>query len=36
MPVLNVDAYVAIVDAALKGYLKWRSAQGDSEQEAVI
>ncbi|KAF2177392.1 ARM repeat-containing protein [Zopfia rhizophila CBS 207.26] len=32
-PVLRVDAQVTVIDAALKGYLKWLSAQGSDPQE---
>jgi exportin-5 len=31
--VLHVDAQVTIIDAALKGYLKWLSAHGEEPQE---
>ncbi|KAF2259938.1 ARM repeat-containing protein [Lojkania enalia] len=32
-PVLRVDAQVTVIDAALKGYLKWLSTHGDNPQE---
>lgn len=32
-PVLKVDAQVTIIDAALKGYLKWLSTHGNEPQE---
>ena len=32
-PVLQVDAQVTVIDAALKGYLKWLSIQGSDPQE---
>lgn len=32
-PVLKVDAQVTIIDAALKGYLKWLSTHGNDPQE---
>ncbi|CAI6339041.1 unnamed protein product [Periconia digitata] len=32
-PVLHVDAQVTIIDAALKGYLKWLSGHGADPQE---
>ncbi|KAJ4290974.1 karyopherin [Kalmusia sp. IMI 367209] len=32
-PVLKVDAQVTIIDAALKGYLKWLATHGDEPQE---
>ncbi|PVH96608.1 ARM repeat-containing protein [Periconia macrospinosa] len=32
-PVLQVDAQVTIIDAALKGYLKWLSTHGENPQE---
>lgn len=32
-PVLRVDAQVTIIDAALKGYLKWLSTHGNEPQE---
>jgi len=34
-PVLQVDAQVTIIDAALKGYLKWLSIQGSDPQGDV-
>ncbi|KAI9707228.1 MAG: hypothetical protein M1836_000188 [Candelina mexicana] len=33
IPVLRVDAHFTVVDAALKGYVKWVSAHGSSPQE---
>ncbi|KAH8819701.1 armadillo-type protein [Xylogone sp. PMI_703] len=33
MPVLRVDAYFTAVEAALKGYTKWRSEHGSKPQE---
>jgi exportin-5 len=35
MPVLRVDAHVTIIDAALKGYLKWLAAQGSDPTNEV-
>jgi exportin-5 len=32
-PVLQIDAQVTIIDASLKGYLKWLSNQGSDPQE---
>ncbi|KAF1977272.1 ARM repeat-containing protein [Bimuria novae-zelandiae CBS 107.79] len=32
-PVLKVDTQVTVIDAALKGYLKWLSTHGDEPQE---
>jgi exportin-5 len=32
-PVLQVDAQVTVIDAALKGYLKWLAIQGSDPQE---
>jgi hypothetical protein len=31
MPVLRVDAHCTVVEAALKGYVKWRAAHRTSE-----
>ncbi|KAG9230263.1 armadillo-type protein [Amylocarpus encephaloides] len=33
MPVLRVDAHFTVVEAALKGYMKWRSIHGSKLQE---
>ncbi|KAF8866294.1 hypothetical protein BDZ45DRAFT_668118 [Acephala macrosclerotiorum] len=33
MPVLRVDAHFTVVEAALKGYMKWRSAHGSKPQQ---
>lgn len=35
MPVLRVDAHFTVVEAALKGYMKWRSAHGSKPQQDV-
>lgn len=35
IPVLRVDAQFTVVDAALKGYIKWRSNHGAKPQEDV-
>lgn len=35
MPVLLVDAHFTAVEAALKGYAKWRSDHGSKPQEDV-
>ena len=35
MPVLQVDAHFTVVEAALKGYMKWRSAHGSKPQQDV-
>jgi hypothetical protein len=35
MPVLRIDAHSAVVEAALKGYMKWRSTHGSKLQEDV-
>ncbi|KAF2728249.1 ARM repeat-containing protein [Polyplosphaeria fusca] len=32
-PVLRADAQVTVIDAALKGYLRWIAAQGENPQE---
>ncbi|KAL6705333.1 karyopherin [Coniothyrium glycines] len=32
-PVLQVDAQVTVIEAALKGYMKWISAQGEEAQD---
>lgn len=29
MPVLRVDAHATVIEAALKGYVKWRARQGE-------
>ena len=29
MPVLRVDAHATVIEAALKGYVKWRGRQGE-------
>jgi exportin-5 len=36
MTVLRVDAHFTVVEAALKGYMKWRSAHGSKPQQDVI
>lgn len=33
MPVLRVDAQFTVVEAALKGYMKWRAAHGSKPQQ---
>lgn len=35
LPVLRVDAQFTVVDAALKGYIKWRANHGAKPQEDV-
>jgi exportin-5 len=35
IPVLRVDAHFTVVEAALKGYMKWRSTHGSKLQEDV-
>lgn len=35
MPVLRVDAHFTVVEAALKGYMKWRAAHGSKPQQDV-
>jgi exportin-5 len=35
MPVLRVDAQFTVVEAALKGYMKWRAAHGSNPQQDV-
>ena len=35
MPVLLVDAHFTVVEAALKGYMKWRSVHGSKLQQDV-
>jgi exportin-5 len=35
MPVLRVDAHFTVVEAALKGYMKWRVAHGSKPQQDV-
>jgi exportin-5 len=35
MPILRVDAHFTVVEAALKGYMKWRSAHGSKPQQDV-
>lgn len=35
IPVLRVDAQITVVDAALKGYLKWVSNLGEEPQQNV-
>jgi exportin-5 len=35
MPVLRVDAHFTVVEAALKGYMKWRLAHGSKPQQDV-
>lgn len=35
MPVLRVDAQFTVVEAALKGYMKWRATHGTKPQEDV-
>lgn len=34
MPVLKVDAQFSVVEAALKGYMKWRASHGSKPQQA--
>lgn len=36
MPVLRVDAHFTVVEAALKGYMKWRVVHGSKPQQDVI
>lgn len=36
MPVLRVDAHFTVVEAALKGYMRWRSAHGQKLQHDVL
>jgi exportin-5 len=36
MPNLRVDAQFTVVEAALKGYMKWRSAHGSKPQQDVL
>ncbi|RDW68001.1 hypothetical protein BP6252_09397 [Coleophoma cylindrospora] len=33
MPVLQVDRHFTVIEAALKGYMKWRSSHGSKPQE---
>ncbi|PMD42621.1 ARM repeat-containing protein [Hyaloscypha variabilis F] len=33
MPILRVDAHFTVVEAALKGYMKWRSSHGSKPQQ---
>ena len=35
IPVLLVDAHFTVVEAALKGYMKWRSVHGSKLQQDV-
>lgn len=35
MPVLRVDAQFTVIEAALKGYVKWRSNPSKSEENTV-
>lgn len=35
MAVLRVDAQFTVVEAALKGYMKWRSSHGSKPQRDV-
>ncbi len=35
IPVLRVDAQITVIDAALKGYLKWVSNLGEEPQQNV-
>lgn len=35
MPVLRVDAQFTVIEAALKGYVKWRSNPSKSEENSV-
>jgi exportin-5 len=34
MPVLRIDAQFNVVEAALKGYMKWRASHGSKPQQA--
>jgi len=35
MPVLRVDAHFTVVEATLKGYMKWRATHGSNPQADV-
>jgi exportin-5 len=35
MPILRVDAQFTVVEAALKGYMKWRAVHGSDPQHDV-
>jgi exportin-5 len=35
MPILKADAQFAVVEAALKGYMKWRAGHGSKPQRDV-
>jgi hypothetical protein len=36
MPVLRVDAHFTVLEAALKGYVKWRATHGSSSEETPV
>jgi exportin-5 len=35
MPILRVDSNFTVIEAALKGYMKWRASHGSKPQQDV-
>lgn len=35
MPALRVDAHFTVIEAALKGYVKWKSSRDDNSEQDV-